>query len=450
MTEIIKHKINSKEGLGEVAFLPEGMATVFMQAPNAAKGPAKDVFGDAVSDENTEDYACWGVDNDWPTVARQKLEDSSIAYPLIYKQVCMMFGSGIRYFKRIKEDGEEKIVFETNEKIDKFFNENDIERFALEQIMDFKFFGNAWSHFIMTRNTKEIANIYHLEAEFTRMAVQNDNTKKIDKIGYSGKWDNGTKDVQSFPLLDRREKTPEQIRANFKTKKEFAHHTFFPSPGRKYYAMPPHGALYKKDGWLDYESSIPVLLNALNRNQMIIRYHIKIPYEYWNATVKNWDTLPEPKRQEIIQAKLEEMNKWLTGINNAGKTFISHFATDPITGKELAGITIESVADKLDKNAYIPSSEVADQKISRALNVDASLASLQPEGGKMGAGSGSDKRESFNNAIDLSKAEQRILFEPFYIVRNYNGWGPDWEFGFAHKPSTTKDKEPTGKSKEEV
>lgn len=452
MSDIVKFKIKTSEGVNAVQALVGTRTMVTMTAGVPGAKQTKAAHNDANDDTDANEYYNWGEDNLWPTTVRCKLEDSAIAYPLIYKMVCMMFGSGVQYFRRKKVGNEIQIEYFESPEIEKFFTENDIDRFMLEQFMDFKFYGNAFSESILTKNLKKICNLYHLEAEFSRIGKQNDDTKKVENLFYSGNFvtDISVNDPIKIPFLNRRDRSKEGIARVGKGKKKFAWQTFFPSPGRTTYAKPPHSALYKKDGWLDYENSIPVTLNSIIKNQLNIKYHIKIPYSYWPSMYPDWNNYKQKKRDELIDSKLKEMEEWLSGNKNAGKSLITHFAIDPITNKPIPGFEIEVVENKFKEGDFVPASDAADAKIVRALGVDPSIAGLQPQGGKMGAGSGSDKREAFNNTIELSKADARILFEPLYTVRDYNGWGDDVEFGFSHQLSTTTDDEPNGKKPESV
>lgn len=452
MSDVQKFKIKTTDGANAVQALVGTRTMVTMLAADAGADQTKPAHNDARDDNEANDYYSWGANNMWPTEARRKLEDSAIAYPLVYKAVSLMFGAGVQYYRRKLVGNEMQIEYFKNDEIEKFFQENDIDRFMLEQMMDLKFYGNAFSESIVTKNLEKIVHLYHLEAEFSRLQVQNEKTKKIPNLFYSGDFvkDTSTSEYQKIPFLNRRDRSTDGIRKTAKGKKKFAWQSFFPSPGRCTYAKPPHAAIYKKDGWLDYEISIPIILNSIIKNQLKLKFHIRIPYSYWPAMYPKWDTFTQEKRDQLIDQKLKEMDEWLSGAKNAGKSLITHFAIDPVTHKPIPGFEVIPIDDKFKQDDYIPASDAADAKIVRALGIDVSLSGLQPQGGKMGAGSGSDKREGFNNSILLSQAEAKILFEPLYTVRDYNGWGSDVEFGFIHQLSTTKDQEKSGKEPEKV
>jgi len=62
----------------------------------------------------------------------------------------------------------------------------------------------------------------------------------------------------------------------------------------------------------------------------------------------------------------------------------------------------------------------------------------------MNTGSGSDKREAFSILTSLFKTKREITLEPWYLIRDYNGWDPDLEGAFANTVLTTLDANPTG------
>ena len=446
MNENVVHNQTTPNGPVKTALLGKSNALVVMAGnSNSGASPLPQEIGDGKSDLNTGDYYDWGENNDWPYIIRRKLEKSTSAYPLIFKAVSLIYGDGIQYYKEVKDGNKLDKSFESIPEIDDFFRENRINRFMLEQLMDYKFYGNAWSEFILAKKLEKITEIHHKEAEFCRIKRKESKDIAPTAIGYSGLWlDLGSEAPKPIGLLNPRERNKEAIQKKFKATHKFAYHTFFPSPGRAIYAMPSHGGLYRKDGWLDYANSVPEIMNAINQNQISIKYHIKIPYEYWTAMYKDWDAMTQKKREEAIDKKLKEMDEWLSGGKNAGKAFVSHFAVDPVSRKPIAGWEIIAVDDKVKKGEYIPSVQEADAQIARAIGLDSSLSFLQSQGNSMGAGSGSDKRIGFQNTVALTKAEQEVLFEPLYLIRDFNGWDKDIKFSFKHQTPTTLDVNPTG------
>ena len=65
-------------------------------------------------------------------------------------------------------------------------------------------------------------------------------------------------------------------------------------------------------------------------------------------------------------------------------------------------------------------------------------------GGKLGAGSGSDKREAFTILSALKKHDRETTIEIFEFIQQYNNWDPSIKFGFENTILTTLDANPTG------
>lgn len=430
MTQHKNFKVRGANGtVMQVGYLKKAGAVVSILGPDAGASPVTEKYSDI---EKSNAFQKWGANNDQPTIWRQKIEGSTTAYPFIARLVEIIFGKGpIYYQETYDKDGNATHDFTRITEIDDFIYNNDLHFFLLQRMMDYKFCNNIFCEFILNKGLSKITNISHLEAEFTRFGEYNDETKKFDTVKYTGDW-NKPDTADTLPFLNRQDKDPAIIKTKFIKDKKFVYHSFFPSPGRTIYAFPPHGAAFKKDGWMDFSNKVPEIMNQINDNAMNLKYHIRIPYDYWPAVHKDWNMLDSEKQKVIIDTKLAEIEDFLVGTKNAGKAFYSHFATDPVTGKPLAGWEIITLDDKSKKDAYLTSVNEADIQVSRAFNLDSSLTNIQPQGGKMGAGSGSDKRVGMDNQINTSYASTSIIFEPLYLVGMFNGWPKNLKWGFIY------------------
>jgi len=406
--------------------------------------PTSESFSDA---DESKDYQPWGDDNLWPVKTREKLQESTTAYPLIAKTACMMYGKGPAYYKEVRTKDGKTADWTPISEVDDFFANNNIPYFLMERLMDYKTYGNIFAEFILNKAGNAVASLYHKEAEFSRFGTIKD--KSIIDIKYNSDWSNAT-NASPIPFLMRRDRYTTKILEKFKSGKKFAIHSSLPSPGSTLYAKPPHIGLVGLKGWLDYANSIPKLMNAINDNAMMLKYHIQIPITYWPSRFKDWDTLDPKKQLELMNAEFDKMDEFLKGKDKAGSSFITHFAVDQLTGKETVGWKITALDDHLKRDQFLTSVQEADVQISRALGMDVSLAGIQPAGGKMGSGSGSDKRTAFTNTISMSHAEQMIIMEPLELVKTINGWDPNIRFVFEHDIPTTLNENKDGvKSSEE-
>lgn len=391
------------------------------------------------SSQNNGEIVPWGENNDLPVVWREKFEASTSALPFASHLVKIYFGSGLGYYQQVRtKDGVEK-DFSAVPEVDEFLMRNNIEQLLLERLMDYKVFGNCFAEYTINNGFDKVVGLYHLEAEFSRFSKVENN--KIANIMVKSDWKESGK-AEEIKYITKRDFRNLDLKKN-KIKK-FAMHSCFPSPGRSLYAMPPHAGLLKTDGWLDYSNSVPGIMNAINKNASDLKWHIQIPYSYWPSVHENWTTLTIDEQNKIIDEKLDDMNKWLSGGKNAGKAFISHFATDPVTQKPLAGWSITSLESKDAKDKFLTSIQEADAQAARALGLDVSLSNIQASGGKMGSGSGSDKRTAFTNTQLMSYADALIILEPLMNVKWINKWPENLVFYFKYDQPTTLNENHSG------
>jgi hypothetical protein len=418
-------------------------------SPDAAANQTPEPLIDKTETGTSNGIHNWGIDNNWPREVRLKVEKSTVAAPLIFKAVCAMYGTGVTYYELVRDGDKIRKQYVENEDIDKFIRENALDYIVLERMMDFKYYGNIFQEFIFNSEPNEdalrIVETHHLETEFCRLEEQDEKTTDIRHIHFWGDWQNVDEArVIKLPRVDPLRHNRKKIIQRAGAKRQFAVHSKFPSPGRSFYAVPPHAALYRKNGWLDYSNSIPEIMNAVVENAMNLKYHIQVPASYWEDVFPNWHKMTPVEQTKAQTEKLEEMNKFLTGKDATMRSFISEYVVDKHTGKEVPGWKITTLDDKTRMDTHLLTSQESDAHIARALNIDPSLAGLQPQGGKMGAGSGSDKRVSFLNGISMSHAEERIIFDFMYLIRDFNGWPSNIHFGFIHEVPTTLDKTSSG------
>lgn len=429
MTQTKRHIVTNTHGVGIVA-------TVLAPDAGATTAPIK-----KKEDASGGVYE-WGPNNEGPAVWAQKIEKSTTALPLLFKYVKTIYGKGLRYYIRETDaNGNELKNYSSIQEVDDFLQNNDIDEFLIKRIVDFKWWNNVWCEFILNKLKSKVVNINHLESSYCRFLKEKEGEDSISFVGYGAYWPD-KKGKDDIPFIHSSEISTKSIKAL--PEKKFCSHHAFPVPNRTLYSVPSHYALFQDDSWLDYTNSIPIIMNSINKNVMDIRWHIQIPYEYWPSIYPDWVNVSQQERDSRINAKLTEMNDFLMGTKNAGKAFISHFATDEITGKPLAGWIIEPLEDKDKKDKFLTSNQEGDIQIARALDIDTSLANIQPANGSMGAGSGSDKRTAFTNSISLTPADLVYILKPLYIVARINKWASNLVFTIEYEVPTTLNENKAG------
>lgn len=378
-------------------------------------------------------WAAWGANDRLPTEIRLRIDKVPMAGQAIYKLVQMMWGNGISYYRNSDLAGGSKIQRAYIPEIEQFIKINRLRTHYLPaQFSDYRYTMNSFCEMIFSNDRKQIVRAYHKTAEFCRKTRQDEKTMRSEHLLYSPDFaETGLPDdtrIARIPLFQWEDE--ERWLADFKGPK-FAWHSYFPTPGAIYYARPFWMGLFRENGWIDASIRVPEAVNALMKNQVVLKYQVLIPESYFKVRHQNWDSYTDEERNKIIDALIAKINNLLSGTENNYKSLVTLFKQNEITGEALGKVEIIAIDDRVKKDAWIPSSEKSDAQIVQGLGLHPSQVGLAPEGGKMGAGSGSDKRETYNIGISLNTIEQEILLEPLNFIARYNSASnKNWDITF--------------------
>jgi hypothetical protein len=427
------------EFVGENMAVLHGSGTVVSLLEATAKAP---IIAYTTPDREGATIQNWGTNNLQPMEQRQKLEKTTTAFPLISKSATTLFGRGITYYREVRTQEGIMKDYSSISEVDEFIQGNDLEIIMLERWMDLKVYNNLFCEFLFNGAGTRIVKLAHQEAEFCRFGEIENN--KIKHVLINSNWQSNGQDYVSVPFYDDYYMNVEEAIKLGKSKKKFVTHNNIPSPGRTLYAVPSHIGLFENQGWLDYSISVPKLMNLINKNGFLLKYHIEIPSNYWSSVYKDWETKTEAKKKELMQEKMDEMDAFLKSTENAGKNFYSHFGIHQATGKEISGWKITELKDPIKKDQFLTSLQESDMQTARAIGVDVSLANISSKSNSMGAGSGSDKRVGMDNTIAASYAEQMIVLKPLKVVGMVNGWPKNLKWTFEYEVPTTLNENKSG------
>lgn len=388
-------------------------------------------------------WAYWGANDLLPTEMRTKMESSPIAGATVAKKISLLEGNGLVYFNTKDLAKGAKVERAYSQEVEDWLGANRIEtEWFPAQCADYCLPFNCFSEIILSNDRQKATGIYHIAAEHARLSkagVRN----QIDWLMYSYHFPFGTAQGDAnrvyIPLYKWYD---EQAFLDGLRGRKFAWHTRFPSPGMIYYARPWWIGLFKENGWLDVSSQVPRIVAAMQKNQVALKYIINIPESYFVVRHPDWSTYAEEKRKEVITSKVKDINDYLAGVDNTGKSLINVFKENEINGTPYGKIEIVAVDDKAKSGTWVPDSTAADAQIVQAFGIDPSQIGLTQQGGKMGAGSGSDKREAYNLMITLNTPDQRRVLEPLNWISKYNGWGVT--FMVDHVEHTTTNEQENG------
>ncbi len=398
--------------------------------------------------ENGTRWAHWGDNDLLPTSMREKVEQVPMAGRAIEKRVQFMQGEGIVWYYQddLQKNGADAEPVYLPEVQDWMEANRILTEWWPAQCADFCLPFNCFSEMILSLDRTKVTGLYHVPAELSRLSKAN-TSNQGDFLVYSMHfpYETAENDLNrvAMPLYKWYDHAAflEGLRG-----RKFGWHTRFPTPGMIYYARPWWLGLFKENGWMDVSAGVPKIVRAMQKNQVSLKYLILFPEDYFIFRNPEWNSYDPAKRQEIIDKKQAEINSYLSGEENAGKSLMSIFKQHEISGAQFGKIEIIAIDDKAKQGTWVPDSSAADWQIVAGFGLDPSQIGLAPEGGSMGAGSGSDKMQSFNQHITLNTPDQRLVLEPLNWIAKYNKWGGSRRLVcmVKHTSLTTQDKERSG------
>lgn len=390
-------------------------------------------------------WSPWGDSNLFPQEVLADLEKNSVALRALEKRKNVHFGRGILPYV-LDKDGKQLSVIDPsspkyNAEIANFFRINQVNLQQIDIIGSLEIFANAWLEMITNKEGNKINRVFAKDPTYCRWAVMNKSTARIENMYYYASWDKGNPsdaDLQTIPTYN-----PDQYDGSKYKAGKFVYPLFYRSFNKSYYHLAIWNGV-RENSWMQIANKVPAMKLAIMKNQMTIKYHIEIPNDYFS------NRYPSPKysdddREKKLSEKIDELDKFLSNIENSGKALVTLSYYDKMSKQNFPGWKINVIENKLKDDAYLPDSQAANSEILFAIGVDPSLiGGSGVPGGKLGAGSGSDKREAFW-MLNAEMGTYRTTSSSWlYFVRDFNKWPPEVNFDYmVVDTSQTQDQHPS-------
>lgn len=423
---------NSNEVLFEnnIGYMPEHGIIVSLQSASSAgsTGSAGDApattattgtINNQVNNSDGVKVANWGDDNDFPGMIKKLLDGDAELKALIDFMARVGYGKGIVCLNEIGADAMGNPTYEPiiDREVTAWYKSPQTRKYCLEAFIDLFTFFNVFPEIIPSKDRKKINYIGVNEAMHCRWAMMGDDGK-LTQVIVNKNWPSvkltNTNETTIIPSLDPYDYDIVNQVKNNKALTKFIYPLNYPTIGQTYYQV-AHWDGLRVSGWLEIAAQIPAFKKALLKNQMTIKYLIRIPTNYWPSVHKDWDKLTEAAQNEKKKAKLKEINEALTDVKNAGKSILNEVGYDPITKDKLPGWEIEVIDDKTKAGAFLEDSQEASAHKMRALGLDPTLVGTLITGKGMGAGSGSDKQLAWNIMLAMIDTYRQIVLDPLHF-----------------------------------
>lgn len=381
-----------------------------------SKRPEQTVDED-IQEKNSDTIAYWGDGNDYPQIIREELGKNSDLISFLDLQARVLYAGGVGYELQNPSTGE--VIPGRNMEIEAFLFRN--WRYPIEATIDFYKFINVFPEIILSNDRSKVKWLINRPAHQCRYELQ-DKKGRINNCYVSANWPEtlyNDKTTLMRPVIDAAYDMPEDVKERRDNAKNYIYPVSYYS-GNTYYQLANWNSL-RKSKWLELANKIPAFKLAMMNNQISIKYHIQIPDYYWQWKFEGvWDTMSPEEKKGKKQEEIEAINTFLQGEKNAGKSITTGYKVT-IDGKELPGIKIIAIDDKLKDGIYLEDSVEATIKMFSALGLDPSILGIVP--GKGGSNrSGSDKREAINLYISIIQPHADVLLRPYNFISWYNGW----------------------------
>lgn len=370
-------------------------------------------------------YVVWGADNKLPYWLINTIGKDEVMASNKHFNVLTCYGTGLRYKPT---DGTDELP----DDVRNFVRRNAFPRLFLELSTDMKYFYYCVAVVVLNKAADKIVTIRPKESAYCRFEKA-DKQGRINHVFFadfnSGNPKKG--EYEAITLLDEydplghlnvllgREIGPDGEKKVRTKERKFAVVCKFPTPGNRYYPVPYYASLFR-GYWYDIKQLIGLGKKTKIKNHSGIRYLVNINNQYWLDLFKREKITDEADRTDRMKQEKENINKFLSGIENSGKTLYSGFYCDP-DGHEVQMIKVSTIDTTKEGGDWSEDIQEASNMLCYADNIHPNLIGAVPGKGQQN-NSGSDKRELFTLKQSLEIAYHDIMKAPFDLVAGFNKW----------------------------
>lgn len=388
----------------------------------------------------------WGTGNKFPVTADEIINKVGVLNTGLKFTRNFTLGQGIFACKvsDYDEQGNEILERVKDKTLISFANSRLVRRFMSKALRDYLKFGCAFVQILMNADGSKIAGINTINAKYCRLTVA-DNTGVINKCVVSGKWPD-TPGVGQYQVLDALDEYDpyadlERRRWGKQTAGKSFVYVIRDSWGNgEYYSSPIWWAAYLA-GWIDIAGKVPTFLKKAYENQITWKWHIQIPYNFWDKQYPKGDYPNVELRKLAIEQYMDDIEANLCGPENADKPIFTFFEINPMNGKAEEQWIIQPLDNKLNNEQNLITSAAANSEIMFSIMVNPNvLGAGMPGGTYAGNQGGSNIREAYLVNIANCWLDRQDLLDPLELYIRYNGAEEDVEWRFRNTVLTTLDK----------
>lgn len=375
---------------------------------------------------NTFPWSPWGTNNLLPLEMLKDIETTGVLSAILDGKARMTACQGI-VPAIIKNSGGQRVIDRIMDEaeVTDFLDQNNSFIQTYGWIRDSLAFGRPIGRIGLNKKGDSIVSYQRDDVTETRLAKK-DSRGRINYVYYSAQWEKvrGVQDEYLFsvPLLNVNNPAyalNERMQGGDKSR-EFAITVPHVSWGKQYY---PNGCWIPAYKWVKIAQSIPEMKAAMFENSTRIKLQVNILNSFWETRFQGqWTGFNEKEKEEKRQQVFDEINDYLVGAKNAGKTlFVTSYRDRD--GKIWPEIEIVSIDDTTKPGEYLPDSAAANSEIAIACNYNLTMNGGNQKNGLYSENQGgSNVREASTLSVIQGEKERQEVRYLMNIMKYFHGW----------------------------
>lgn len=384
----------------------------------------------------------WGENNDFPQIANRLINDTGVLNTGLKFLRNLTLGQGIYpcLIEGFDDSGNEILKPFENHAVHNFLVSRTVRRYLEKVLRDYLKFGISFVQLMPSLIGEMFAGINTLNALYCRLT---EGKEGIQHCINSGSFPDGVgSGYNRMRVLS--EYDPEWdislLKMEGKLKKESLIYCVRDSWSNNENYSAPIWWSAQNAGWIDIAHEVPRFLQKAYKNQVTFKWHIQIPYSFWEKQFPYSEyTEGSDARKIAIEKYMKSVEDNLCGSDNAEKPLLTMYAVNEGNGRTEEEWKITALDNKAKDGDRLVTSAAANSEILFSLMINPNVMGAgMPGGAYAGNQGGSNIREAFLVNIANAWIDRQNILDPIEFYLRFNGV-KDVELRFRNTILTTLD-----------
>lgn len=385
----------------------------------------------------------WGKDNLFPWHAAETVRNTTVLNTGLRFLRNLTMGQGIFAckVKGYNDKGDEILQPVEDSSYQRFVGSRMVRRYMEKTLRDFLKVGISAVQFVPNAAGNKIIGLNAINSLYFRFTEPLDAMDSQNCV-VSGSWDISPSSYSILPLLSdySPENHAELLSFMGKMKGGFVYPVRDSWSNDDIYGEPIWWPAYVA-GWVDIAHMVPQFLKKAYKNQTTWKWHVQIPYSFWDKKFPLTEFKDANLRSQAIDKYMSSIEKNLLGAENAEKPIFTNYAVNEMNGRIEEEWKILPLSNKYSAGQEnLVTSAAANSEILFSLMVNPNvLGAGMPGGSYAGNQGGSNIREAFLVNIANSWIDRQNILDPLQLYLQLNGAPDDLQLRFRNTILTTLD-----------